>query len=179
MRWHFSQPTWARLLPSVLVVGLATLGPLGRLKAPGTWGSLAGAAWYAAACAPAGWFGAWLVIAIGLYLALVFCGEAERRMARTDPPEVILDEFVSMPIVFAAFPDHLRQPHAWVIFLLGFLLFRLFDIAKPVGISRLQRFPGGLGVLLDDVAAALLAAAVLQVIVRFTPLLEWVNGIGG
>lgn len=179
MRWHFSQPGWARLFPSAFVVGIATLGPLGRLKAPGTWGSLAGIAWYAAACAPAGWLGAWLVIAAGIYLALVFCGEAERRLGRTDPSEVILDEFVSMPIVLAAFPDHLRQPHAWVILLLGFLLFRLFDIAKPLGIARLQRFHGGLGVLLDDVAAAVVSAAVLQVIVRFTPLLAWVNGPGG
>lgn len=179
MRWFFSQPGWARLFPSAFVVGLATLGPLGRLKAPGTWGSLAGCAWYAAACAPAGWFGAWLVIAAGLYVALVFCGEAEMRMGRTDPPEVILDEFVSMPIVLAAFPDHLRQPHAWVIFLLGFLLFRLFDIAKPLGIARLQRYHGGLGVLLDDVAAALVACAVLQLIVRFSPLLEWVGGVAG
>ncbi len=175
MRWRYRHPGWARFLPSVFVVGLATLGPLGRLKAPGTWGSLAGIAWYAAVCAPAGWIGAWLIILIGLYLALVFCGEAEQRLARTDPPEVILDEFVSMPIVLAAFPDHLNQPHAWLIIVFGFLLFRLFDILKPFGIARLQRYHGGLGVLLDDVAAALAACAVLQVIVRFTPAVAWVT----
>ncbi len=157
---------------------MATLGPLGRLKAPGTWGSLAGVGWYAAVCQPAGWLWAWLVIAIGLYVALVFCGEAEQRMARTDPPEVILDEFVSMPIVYAAFPDLLDGRTGWAILLLGFLLFRLFDIWKPLGIDRLQRFPGGLGVLLDDVAAALVACAVLQALVRFTPLLSWLPGGG-
>jgi len=178
MRWQFRQPGWVRFFPTGFVVGLATLGPLGRLKAPGTWGSLAGCAWYAALAASAGWVGAALVIVVSLYLALVFCGEAEARLARTDPPEVILDEFVSMPIVLAAFPDHLGKSHAWVIVVLGFLLFRLFDILKPLGIARLQRYHGGLGVLLDDVAAALVACAVLQVIVRFSPLLDWVGRIG-
>lgn len=175
MRWRYKHPDWARFLPSAFVVGVATLGPLGRLKAPGTWGSLAGIAWYGAVCAPLGWFGGLLIVLGGLYLALVFCGEAERRLARTDPPEVILDEFVSMPIVLAAFPDHLSRPHAWLIILFGFLLFRLFDILKPFGIARLQRFPGGVGVLIDDVAAALAACAVLQVIVRFTPAIGWVT----
>jgi phosphatidylglycerophosphatase A len=44
----------------------------------------------------------------------------------------------------------------------GFALFRLFDIAKPFGISRLQRLPGGWGVVIDDLAAALVACAVLH-----------------
>jgi len=175
MRWHFRQPFWARWLPTSLVVGLATLGPLGRLKAPGTWGTLAGVAWYAVGCAPTGWLGAWLVVAAGLYVGLVVCGEAELRLRRTDPPEVILDEFVAMPIVLAAFPDQLGEPYGWMVALLGFALFRLLDITKPLGIARLQRFPGGLGVMLDDVVAALIAGAVLQVLVRFTPLADWVG----
>ena len=51
---------------------------------------------------------------------------------------------------------------AWAAGLAGFALFRLFDIAKPLGIRRLQDLPGGWGVVVDDVAAALAACATLH-----------------
>jgi phosphatidylglycerophosphatase A len=50
----------------------------------------------------------------------------------------------------------------WVIFIAGFLLFRLFDIAKPFGIRKLEDLPGGWGIMFDDVAAALLACLALH-----------------
>jgi len=49
-----------------------------------------------------------------------------------------------------------------VVFLAGVALFRLFDIAKPLGIRRLQELPGGWGIVIDDVAAALAACLVLH-----------------
>lgn len=178
MRMTWRQPRWPRLLPDRWVISLATLGPLGRLPAPGTWGSLAGVAWVALVCLPAGWFGSALISVIGLYLSFALCGEAEKRLARIDPPEVNLDEFASMPLVYLGLRDVLADGSAWVVFLLGFVLFRFFDIVKPLGIRRLQRFVGGMGVLLDDMAAALVSCAVLHVIVRWTPLLEWAQGAG-
>ena len=51
---------------------------------------------------------------------------------------------------------------AWVIFLVGFGLFRLFDIVKPFGIRRLQDLPAGWGVVVDDLAAALAACATMH-----------------
>jgi phosphatidylglycerophosphatase A len=50
----------------------------------------------------------------------------------------------------------------WIYMLAGFALFRLFDILKPFGIGRLQRHPGGIGVVLDDLAAALATNLVLR-----------------
>ena len=172
------QPRWTRWLPGRVVINIATLGPLGRLPAPGTWGSLAGIAWYAVACHPSGWLGSTIITAAGLYLAFALCGEAEKRLAKIDPPEVNLDEFASIPLVFLGLRDVFATGPVWLLLALGFALFRFFDIVKPLGIHRLQRFVGGAGVLLDDVAAALASCAVLHVAVRLTPLLEWVRGWG-
>jgi phosphatidylglycerophosphatase A len=171
------EPKWPRLLPAHVVVNVATLGPLGWWKAPGTWGSVAGLMWVTIVCVPAGWFVSLLLTAAGLYLALAFCGEAERRLARIDPSEVILDEFACVPLVFLGLFDDLGTGEAWAVYLLGFGLFRLFDIVKPFGIGALQRFPGGVGVVLDDIAAGLVACGLLHVIVRLTPLLEWLRAM--
>ncbi len=177
MRVFWRQPRWTRWLPDRWVLAVATLGPLGRLPAPGTWGSLAGVAWVAAVCEPAGFLGGACITAVGLYLSFALCGEAEKRLAKIDPPEVNIDEFASMPLVFLGLRDVLATGPAWAVYLLGFVLFRLLDIVKPFGIRGLQRFVGGMGVLLDDVAAALAACAVLQVVLRFTPLLAWLKGL--
>ncbi len=52
---------------------------------------------------------------------------------------------------------------AWLIFIVGLALFRLFDILKPFGIRRLQDLPAGWGVVVDDLAAALAACATMHV----------------
>jgi phosphatidylglycerophosphatase A len=172
------QPRWTRFLPDRWVIAFATLGPLGRLPAPGTWGALAGVGWVVLVTQPLGWLWSMPVTLAGLYLALALCGEAEKRLAKIDPPEVNLDEFVVMPLVFLGLHDVLAGGAAWLVYLCGFGLFRLFDIVKPFGIRRLQRFVGGLGVLLDDVAAALVACGGLHVIVWFTPWLDrWRGGM--
>jgi phosphatidylglycerophosphatase A len=105
-----------------------------------------------------------VLISIGaLYLAVGFCGEGARRMGRIDPGEVNLDEFVVMPLVFLGWhAGYARHWPIWAVLLLGFGLFRFFDILKPLGISRLQKLPGGWGIVVDDVAAALAAGATLQ-----------------
>ncbi len=169
------QPAWTRFLPTNFVVNIATLGPLGRLRAPGTWGSLAGLVWFTVVLLPLGPAGALLLSAGGLYLAFAFCGEAEARLRKVDPQEVVLDEFACIPIVLLGSWDHLLTHEAWVVFLLAFGLFRLFDIVKPFGIRDLQRFHGGLGVVLDDLAAAVASLIALQVITRLTPLLQWLG----
>ena len=165
------QPIWPRLLPSSLVLAIATLGPLGRRRrAPGTWGSAAGLLYFTVFFWPLGfwpWSAWWtLVLSLpGLYLAVALCGEAEFRLGRRDPGEVILDEFTVMPLCFLGWPA-LARPlgpwPAWAVFIAGFLLFRLFDIAKPLGIRKLENLPGGWGIVADDVAAALATCAVLH-----------------
>lgn len=145
----------------------------GRLKpAPGTWGSVVGMLWTLALLAP-GWPWAYALgtlVAIGL--AVPVCTEAGRRLGDPDPGSVVLDEIVAVPMAFAGYaglwwwqagelpaPAQLRQ--WWPALLAAFALFRLFDIWKPWPIRSLQRLPGGWGVVLDDVAAGLVAAGCL------------------
>ena len=163
---RLEQPNWPRFLPSTIVLGFATLGPLGRrLPAPGTWGSLAGLLYFTVfhvgrlSLIPAILFGA-----LGLYIAVGFCGEAEFRLGRKDPGEVILDEFVAMPLCFLGWPALLDVAPRWAVLLAGFALFRLFDISKPFGIAKLQDLPAGWGIVIDDVAAALAACVTLHAV---------------
>ncbi|MEO6246405.1 MAG: phosphatidylglycerophosphatase A [Opitutaceae bacterium] len=160
---RLAQPGWPRVLPSTLVIAIATLGPIGRrLPAPGTWGSLAGLLYFALFFQRAS-IGAVLVAsAVGAYLAIIFCGEAELRLRKKDPGEVILDEFIVMPLCFLGWRTLPAALPIWAVFLAGFALFRFYDVVKPFGIRRLQSLPGGWGVVIDDVVAALAACATLH-----------------
>lgn len=143
----------------------STLGPLGLLKAPGTWGSLAGVIF-------CGFVLPWLCLplqlvlcAVLVYLAIGICDRAEEYFEMRDPGKINLDEFVAMPVCYlgviergVAFNSHLIW---WLI--AGFLLFRFFDILKPLGISKVQKLDGGLGCVMDDVAAALVVCLILNV----------------
>jgi phosphatidylglycerophosphatase A len=158
------QPAWPRILPTAVVVGCATLGPLGRtLPAPGTWGSLAGLLLFSVFLARES-VGAVLVVSVGAaYLAVGLCGEAEVRLREKDPGKIILDEVIAIPLCFLGWRSLIGAVPEWALLLAGFLLFRLFDIAKPLGIRRLQSLPGGWGVVGDDVAAGLAACATLHI----------------
>lgn len=157
------QPVWPRFLPAHFVINVATLGPLGqRLPAPGTWGSVAGLAYFTVFFMDLGWPGIVLMNAAGIYLAVAFTGEAEFQMGRRDPGQVILDEFIAMPLCYLGWTALASHWPRWVIFLTGFGLFRLFDIIKPLGIRRLQDLPAGWGIVIDDVAAALAACLTLH-----------------
>ncbi len=161
------QPIWTRRLRTDVVLLLARVTPCGNIPfAPGTWGSLAGLAFYVVCLLPFAELGhggpLYLAVGAMILLAVGLCGEVEIRLGKKDPGEVVLDEFVVMPLCFLGWPIFpVNWPDA-VVWLLGFALFRLFDIGKPFGIAGLQRLPGGWGVVIDDVAAALAACATLH-----------------
>lgn len=153
---RLQQPIWPRFLPTPTVLACARLGPIGRkLPAPGTWGSVAGLLYFTVFFFDAGIGANLLCAAISIYLAVALCGEAEFRLGRKDPGEVVLDEFVAMPLCFLGWHEWRGPLPVWALLLLGFALFRLYDIAKPFGIRKLQDLPAGWGVVMDDVAAAL------------------------
>ena len=92
----------------------------------------------------------------------VAAGEAEKIMDHQDPGLVVIDEIVGMLITMIAVP---ATPLAMV---LGFILFRIFDILKPFPVNFFdQRFHGGLGIMLDDVMAGIYSLIILQVLFRF------------
>ncbi|MCX6943233.1 MAG: phosphatidylglycerophosphatase A, partial [Opitutales bacterium] len=73
-----------------------------------------------------------------------------------------LDEVVAMPLCFLGWPALAGSLPVWAVLLAGFALFRFYDILKPLGIRRLQDLPGGWGVVVDDLAAALASCATLH-----------------
>ena len=124
--------------------------------APGTWGSAVGVLLWLAVSRLA--LPAYLAVLGALFLIGVFsAGAAEKIVDRGDPGLVVIDEIVGQLIVLTA------APHHPVAVLAGFVLFRLFDILKPFPVGWIDRhLHGGLGIMLDDVAAALYALLVLQ-----------------
>ena len=135
---------------------LATLGPVGRVPvAPGTAGSLVVlVAWLA--LAPAGGWILWGVLAGIALLGVAAAGEVARAEGTADPQQVVIDEVVGMAMALALAPAGLAAAIA------AFVAFRVFDIAKPFPAGRLERLPGGWGIVADDVAAGLYAGAAVR-----------------
>ncbi len=133
--------------PSVLV---ATWFGAGYLpKAPGTWGSLA--------ALPLAWlivqeYGTTVILAASFVLFFIGMWAANGYMAQTgthDPGPVVVDEVVGQWLVLSVLPLNV----GW--YLLGFAVFRLFDIVKPWPIKWMDsKIDGGFGVMVDDVGAA-------------------------
>jgi phosphatidylglycerophosphatase A len=78
---------------------------------------------------------------------------------------VVYDEIVSVPLVFLPLgAEALRSPWVWAG---GFLLIRVLDIAKPPPIGQLEKLPGGLGIMADDLAAGLMAGGAMWRVLRW------------
>jgi phosphatidylglycerophosphatase A len=83
---------------------------------------------------------------------------AERYFGRTDPGQVVIDEVLGMMMTL------FWNPVGWRGLVVGFLLFRIADIIKPFPANRLERLPGGLGIMADDAMAAVYANLALQIL---------------
>lgn len=98
-----------------------------------------------------------LCVILGVILFSAVVSEiAEEDFARKDDQRIVIDEWAGYLVSVAWLP-----PTAFTLWG-GFLLFRLFDTTKPLGIHRLGHLPGGWGVVLDDVAAGVFANLLLR-----------------
>jgi len=125
-------------------------------KAPGTFGTAVGVLIYLLlpAMSPLIYLGFLIVMfAFGVWL----CGKTSADLKIHDPGGIVWDEFLGYWITM------FMAPAGWLWVVLGFVLFRIFDIAKPWPIKWAdEKVQGGLGIMLDDVLAGIMAALCLQ-----------------
>jgi phosphatidylglycerophosphatase A len=105
-----------------------------------------------------------LLASLALVVALAAIGipagtSVARTQGKADPSIVVIDEAAGQMLALVA------APLQWKYLVVSFILFRGFDIFKPPPLRRLERFPGGWGIMLDDLGAGLYALAVLQLLV--------------
>ena len=135
---------------------IATVGGVGYAPyAPGTAGSIVALPFAWLIAYGTGRFAlmltAVLALAIGAWASELYTAQTKRA----DPSECVVDELAGQWIACAFAPTTLSG------YALAFLLFRLFDMWKPWPIGAVERLHGGIGVMADDVVAALVAGAIL------------------
>ena len=151
-----------------LAVFIATFVYTGLFPfAPGTVGSLGGLVVYGLiARLGAGVALESLAIAVLYGVGVWAAAAAERHFGGVDPGPVVIDEVVGMLITLLFIPVSLSGA------LVGFFLFRVFDIIKPFPAARLEALHGGLGVMADDAMAAVYANLSLRAVLWLFP--EWI-----
>jgi phosphatidylglycerophosphatase A len=167
----------AKGLIDYVSLALTTFGVGYIPGAPGTYGSAVGVVMYLGACSAivalddsfpvrAATFTTYMALrwaAIPLLLT-AFCligiwasGRTAPIFGRKDPSQAVVDEVMGQLITYCFVPFGV----SWPFILLGFLLFRLFDIVKPFPIRTLEVLPGGLGICADDIVAGVYAGLCL------------------
>ncbi|MFH1673266.1 MAG: phosphatidylglycerophosphatase A [Pseudomonadota bacterium] len=151
-------------LKQKIIVLLATGCYVGYIPfAPGTFGSLIGI--------PLVWCLSKLAPSLSVFVILLFipfsfwiAGEAEKIFNKKDSGCIVIDEIAGMLVTFFLIPWSAQN------ILIGFVLFRIFDIAKPFPIGLIDRkLKGGPGVVMDDIMAGVYANAVLRLVLLFLP----------
>ena len=145
---------------------LATLGPVGYFPvAPATLGS--------ALVTVALWFlpvprssEALAMVAVAALIAVFAAGQAEKELGHDAGP-IVIDELVGQWITL------LFAPHRLGVFVAAFVLFRIFDIWKPLGAHQAQALPGGWGVVADDAIAGATSLLALQGLLLAQSKLGW------
>ncbi|MGD0017354.1 MAG: phosphatidylglycerophosphatase A [Verrucomicrobiia bacterium] len=121
--------------------------------APGTVGSIVGLGYWWLLVQLHSDYLYWLTFVAVAAFAVWCGGEAAKIIHHNDPPCVVIDEICVVPLALAGLGT------VWWMVVVAFVLFRVFDIWKPRPIRQVERWPGGVGIVADDVLAALYACA--------------------
>ena len=149
-------PFYHHLIATGLGVGHFPFGP-------GTMGALlAIVLWYPIATSLS--YSLWLVILWALVIVFTFLGAWSSTVAERywgeDPSRVVIDEVVGQWITLLAVP----AVCSWWHVLVAFILFRFFDIVKPLGVRKMENFKSGWGIMADDILAGCYGAIVLYLV---------------
>jgi phosphatidylglycerophosphatase A len=102
-----------------------------------------------------------LLAAVAILVGIPAATQMARATGLKDPQFVVIDEVAGQLITLIAVPV------SWKSLLLGFILFRGFDIVKPPPVRQVEHLPEGIGIVLDDVAAGLYALVIMQLALHF------------
>jgi phosphatidylglycerophosphatase A len=145
--------------------------------APGTFGSLVGLLWFALLVSSQSIWG-FAGGLLGMMIAAVaICRKGEEILQQKDPGSIVLDEICAVPLCFVPWvaSEWLRKgtwptletffgANSWYLTAIIFVLFRIFDILKPWPVRQSQKLPGGWGVVMDDVLAAVYVCALSLIV---------------
>lgn len=106
------------------------------------------------------------LLVLGTAIAVWVAGEAEKDLGHDAGP-IVIDEAIGQSIAL------LFVPHRPLAFVAAFLLFRVFDIWKPLGARQAQALPGGYGIVADDVIAGLTTMVVMHLLLLAQMQLGW------
>ena len=151
-------PLWADLT--------ATFFGIGRLKpGPGTWASLATVVLWGLASSQielAHRTLSTIVAAVAITIVgIPAATRLSRALGKKDPQIVVIDEVAGQLVTLIA------VPLAWKTYLVGFILFRVFDILKPPPVRLLERLPEGVGIVVDDLGAGLYGLILIHLLMHF------------
>jgi len=150
---------------------LATWFGSGKLRpGPGTWGTLAALPFAFAIHAATGWIGLFLATGIVTAIGVWAAHTHSQSLGVHDASEIVIDEVAGIWLCLLFVELSLAS------MVLGFILFRVFDIAKPWPIRWLdRRVKGGVGVMLDDLVAGIAAGVLLWASIAFIIPSEWLS----
>ena len=102
-----------------------------------------------------------MLAGIAVLIGIPAATRVARARGTKDPQIVVIDEVAGQLITLIA------APVSWKSLLLGFILFRGFDIVKPPPLRRLEQLPQGVGIVVDDVGAGLYALLIMQAVLHW------------
>lgn len=148
----------------LLKITLGTFFGSGLLpKAPGTWGSLFTLPFIYTAYLIHPVFG---IAGFAIIASLISLWTTDVCVGKygDDPGQFVIDETAGQTMVFIFTAFHYDTTANLILLFAGFIIFRLFDIFKPLGIVRLEKLPGKIGILADDLAAGVYALICLELL---------------
>ncbi len=101
----------------------------------------------------------WLILVLLFFIGVYTAGEAEKLFGKKDSKQIVIDEVVCCTLFLLLVPCT-----KWCI-ILGFIIYRLFDIIKPFPAYRAQSLPGGWGIMIDDLLAGIYTAIFINILI--------------